>query len=90
MLVLSRKQNEKIRIGSNVVIKIVSLTENQVKIGIEAPSDVKILREEIYENVKQHTIEASKKIALGEIPDFSKLNINKIKIETSDNNGKTD
>lgn len=90
MLVLSRKQNEKIRIGSNVVIKIVSISDNQVKIGIEAPPDVKILREEIYENVKQHTFEASRKISMGEIPDLSKLTINKIKSDTSDKNQQED
>ncbi len=60
MLVLKRKPNEKIRIGSDIVISIVSVSEHQVKIGIEAPNDVKILREEIYETVKQETLEASK------------------------------
>ncbi len=78
MLVLKRKPNEKIRIGSDIIINIISVSEHQVKIGIEAPDDVKILREEIYENVKQHTIEASllSKELVGEA---NKLPINKLK-----------
>lgn len=59
MLVLKRKPNEKIRIGSDIIVNIISVSEHQVKIGIEAPDDVKILREEIYETVRQNTIEAS-------------------------------
>ena len=60
MLVLSRKQNEKIRIGKDVVITIVNLSDNSVKIGIEAPNSVKILRDELYESVKLQVSEAQK------------------------------
>ena len=78
MLVLTRKQNEKIRIGSNIVINILSISDHQVKIGIEAPSHIKILREEIYDTVKQHTVEASIKSKGISEKDLSKLPINKI------------
>ncbi len=74
MLVLSRKINQKIRIGNDVVITIVSVSENNVKIGIEAPSSVKILREELYESVKQQVNEAQKSTF-----DFDKETINQIK-----------
>ncbi len=60
MLVLSRKLNEKIRIGSDVVLTIVSVSENSVKIGIEAPNNIKILRDELYETVKQEVTQAQK------------------------------
>ena len=40
MLVLKRKIDEKIRIGSDIVISIVSISEHQVKIGIDAPDDI--------------------------------------------------
>lgn len=78
MLVLKRKPNEKIRIGSDIVISIISVSEHQVKIGIEAPDDIKILREEIYETVKQHTIEATK-LSKELAQDIKKLPINKMK-----------
>lgn len=78
MLVLTRKQNEKIRIGSNIIINILSISEHQVKIGIEAPNQVKILREEIYDTVKQHTVEASQKSKGVSEKELSKLPINKL------------
>ena len=78
MLVLTRKQKEKIRIGSNIIINIISISENQVKIGIEAPSDIKILREEIYEGVRQHTLEASIQSKNTSKAELSKLQVNKI------------
>lgn len=52
MLVLSRKENEAIRISGNILVKIFEVKGNQVKIGIDAPKEVSILREELYEQVK--------------------------------------
>ncbi len=78
MLILSRKQNEKIRIGSEIIINVLSISDTQVKIGIEAPSNVKILREEIYEDVKKHTIEATKQSKEATLPNLSDLPINKL------------
>ncbi|MCE9606774.1 MAG: carbon storage regulator [Planctomycetia bacterium] len=47
MLVLSRKQGEQIRIGDNIVITVQRLSGNRVSLGIEAPSDCKIMRGEL-------------------------------------------
>ncbi len=47
MLVLSRKQFEGIQIGSDIRIKIVKVDRNQVRLGIEAPDQVGIFREEL-------------------------------------------
>jgi len=55
MLVLSRKLNEKIMIGDGIVITVVKIDRNQVRIGIEAPGDVKVYREEIAPARVNHT-----------------------------------
>ena len=47
MLVLSRKQFEGIQIGSQIRIKVVKVDRNQVRLGIEAPPDVMIVRDEL-------------------------------------------
>lgn len=47
MLVLSRKSGEKIQIGDNISLTIVRIGPNSVRIGIEAPREMSILREEL-------------------------------------------
>lgn len=47
MLVLTRKRAEVIRIGENVTVKVIRTGKNTVKIGIEAPADVRVLRGEL-------------------------------------------
>ena len=47
MLVLSRKLGEKIVIGDNILVTVVKIDRNQIRIGIEAPPDVPVYREEI-------------------------------------------
>ena len=47
MLVLSRKQNQKIHIGDDITISVAELKGNQVLLGIDAPKDLPILREEL-------------------------------------------
>ena len=48
MLVLSRKPGEKILIGDNITVTIVRIGPNTVRIGIEAPRDMNIVREELH------------------------------------------
>lgn len=48
MLVLSRRPNESIRIGSNIQVKLLQVRGNQVTLGIAAPAEVAVDREEVY------------------------------------------
>jgi carbon storage regulator len=59
MLILSRKLEEAIWLGDNIKIKIMGIDKGTVKIGIEAPSDVTILREELKEAVADVNKQAS-------------------------------
>jgi len=47
MLVLSRKQAERIRLGDSIVVTIVRVSGDKVRLGIEAPPDVIVLRDEL-------------------------------------------
>ncbi len=53
MLVLTRKSEQKIRIGKQIVITILEIQGNQVSIGIEAPKETRILREELVKAIEQ-------------------------------------
>ncbi len=54
MLVLTRKQAETIHIGEDIVIKIIQTGRGSIKIGIEAPEAVRVLRGEVVEEAAQH------------------------------------
>ena len=47
MLVLSRRENERIKLGNSIVVTVVRVAGDRVRIGIEAPPDVVVLREEL-------------------------------------------
>lgn len=48
MLVLSRKTDEDIRIGDQIVVRVLAVKDGQVKLGIEAPRSVQVFRGELY------------------------------------------
>jgi len=77
MLILSRKIDEEIKIGSDITIKILSISENHVKIGITAPSSIQIYRGEVYEKVIQYSMEASQSSSTEKV-DLSKYKIKKV------------
>ncbi len=47
MLVLSRKQSQRIKVGDSIVVTVVRLSGDKVRLGIEAPDDMLVLREEL-------------------------------------------
>lgn len=47
MLVLSRRQTERVRLGDSITVTVVRVSGDQVRLGIEAPRDVLVLREEL-------------------------------------------
>ena len=53
MLVLSRRVGESIMIGSDVVVRVLEVRPDLVRIGIEAPRDVEVHREEVFREVQQ-------------------------------------
>lgn len=59
MLVLSRRRDESIIIGDNIVITVVDVRGDKVRIGINAPTDIPIHRQEVYEAI-QREIERGK------------------------------
>jgi carbon storage regulator len=59
VLVLSRKPGESVRIGDDVVVCVIESGHGQVRVGIEAPSAVRVLREEIYQAIAGANSEAA-------------------------------
>ncbi|HEY4215016.1 MAG TPA: carbon storage regulator CsrA [Steroidobacteraceae bacterium] len=59
MLILTRKPGETIMIGQDVTVSILGVKGNQVRIGINAPKNVAVHREEIYERIKREQQEQS-------------------------------
>lgn len=67
MLVLTRRSEESIVIGGNIVITILSVEGEKVKLGIDAPRDVQILRQELFRAIQQQD-QVARKLAAGDEP----------------------
>lgn len=60
MLVLSRHRDESIMIGDDIVLTIVDIRGDKVRLGIEAPTDIPIHRQEVYEAIQRENRKATK------------------------------
>lgn len=56
MLVLSRKKDEKIIIGDSITLMVIEIKNDKVRLGIEAPKDVTVHREEVYAAIKEQNV----------------------------------
>jgi carbon storage regulator len=59
MLVLTRKLGEVIRVGDAVTVRVLEVKGNQVRLGVEAPAEVRIYREEVYRAIRKENEEAA-------------------------------
>ena len=61
MLILARRVGESLNIGDDIKITLLGIKGNQVRIGIDAPRDIHVHREEIYDKIKRETRKANRK-----------------------------
>jgi carbon storage regulator len=60
MLVLSRQRDESIMIGDNIVITIVDIRGDKVRLGINAPAEIPVHRQEVYDAIQRENLRASR------------------------------
>jgi carbon storage regulator len=65
MLVVTRKIGEKINIGEDIVVSVVEVSRGSVRIGIDAPRKVSILRHEVFLRVQQENLQSAQGDAMG-------------------------
>ena len=68
MLVLSRKKNESIVINNDIVITVVEIRGDKVRLGIVAPKDVPVHRQEVYEAIHGHRPETPSALIVNQDP----------------------
>jgi len=71
MLVLARRINERIIIGDNIYVSVVDIKGDQVKLGIDAPAQIKVYRQEVYDAIQEENRKAAR--SQGTLPAFDSL-----------------
>ncbi len=59
MLILSRKTDQQIKIGEDITLTIIEIKGDQVKIGVEAPKEIKVFRQEVFSAIKNENTKAA-------------------------------
>lgn len=71
MLILTRKTNEKIKIGNEITLSIIEIKGEQVKIGVEAPKEVKVFRQEVFNAIQnENRAAATSQESIGALSDL--------------------
>ncbi|MBF0212305.1 MAG: carbon storage regulator CsrA [Magnetococcales bacterium] len=73
MLILTRRIGESLNIGDEIKITLLGIKGNQVRIGIDAPRDVEVHREEIYDKIKRETRKANIKMSIDTLDAASRI-----------------
>lgn len=68
MLILSRKTGESVVIDGRIIVKIIRTDGDTVKVGIEAPSNIPVHRQEVYEEIQRANREAATRAPLSQVP----------------------
>ena len=69
MLILTRRIGESVMIGDDIKISVLGVKGNQIRIGVSAPREVAVHREEIFQRIQEEQTEQSLKVARSEQPD---------------------
>ncbi|EGW36520.1 carbon storage regulator CsrA [Desulfosporosinus sp. OT] len=77
MLALTRKVGERIVIGDNIVVTVVSIKGDSIRFAIEAPKEIKVYRGEIYDAIVEENLQAAIPIELSELDRLKALRIKK-------------
>ncbi|MBN2008107.1 carbon storage regulator CsrA [candidate division KSB1 bacterium] len=59
MLILTRKLNESIIIGDNIVITVVEIDKGHIRLGVQAPKDIAVHRKEIFDRIQEENVKAA-------------------------------
>ncbi|MGM0653962.1 MAG: carbon storage regulator CsrA [Thermodesulfobacteriota bacterium] len=84
MLILTRKVGESIVIANDIIVKVVETGKNSIRIGIDAPREISILRQEVFDAIQKENILSSRKTDNIDIAKAAKLIGNK-GLEKKDN-----